>query len=339
MASHEGEVAPNPAGCTGDNPTDTKSAPSMSSTKAHGVKIDKPKKGDFRQRAHCNPLADFVSVYPISPDHVDWSVHFPEAINKVCGTASSPSDSLFLNTADHPIEYPAQPVAPVLCGRQGPQVRFLDVGCGYGGLLIALSSVFPDKLMLGLEIREQVTNYVGERIRAHRHGVHGDPSHFNVSVLRTNAMKFLPNYFRKGQLEKMFFCFPDPHFKRKNVRRRIISDGLLSVYAYTLAPGGMLYHATDVEDLHTWMITCCREHPLFEEVEGEHLASDPCVKAVMNETEESKRVQNLGRFGHKVYVGVFRRIESSHCKMAEKTETDLSCPEKSTSLQCPAQGS
>lgn len=29
----------------------------------------------------------------------------------------------------------------------------------------------------------------------------------NVSVLRTNAMKFLPNYFRKGQLEKMFFLF------------------------------------------------------------------------------------------------------------------------------------
>jgi hypothetical protein len=27
-------------------------------------------------------------------------------------------------------------------------------------------------------------------------------------VLRTNSMKFLPNYFRKGQLTKMFFLFP-----------------------------------------------------------------------------------------------------------------------------------
>ena len=27
-------------------------------------------------------------------------------------------------------------------------------------------------------------------------------------------MKYLPNFFRKGQLEKIFFLFPDPHFKK-----------------------------------------------------------------------------------------------------------------------------
>jgi tRNA (guanine-N7-)-methyltransferase len=46
----------------------------------------------------------------------------------------------------------------------------------------------------------------------------------NGAVLRTNAMKYLPNFFHKGQLEKIFFCFPDPHFKAKNHRRRIISE-------------------------------------------------------------------------------------------------------------------
>ncbi len=30
----------------------------------------------------------------------------------------------------------------------------------------------------------------------------------NVSVLRTNAMKYLPNFVSKGQLTKMFFLFP-----------------------------------------------------------------------------------------------------------------------------------
>ena len=30
-------------------------------------------------------------------------------------------------------------------------------------------------------------------------------------------MKYMPNYFEKGQLQKLFFLFPDPHFK---VRRR-----------------------------------------------------------------------------------------------------------------------
>ncbi|KFG59497.1 tRNA -methyltransferase family protein, partial [Toxoplasma gondii RUB] len=37
----------------------------------------KPKKAAYRQRAHCNPLADSYIVYPRSPDFVDWSRHFP----------------------------------------------------------------------------------------------------------------------------------------------------------------------------------------------------------------------------------------------------------------------
>jgi tRNA (guanine-N7-)-methyltransferase len=273
-------------------------------------KIEKPKKADFRQRAHCNPLSDFVDKYPISPDHVDWSVHYPEFFARENGGAvasEAATAELRLNTVECPIEYAEQAIAPQLNGRAGPAVRFLDVGCGFGGLLVALGPQFPDKLVLGMEIREQVTNYVGQRIRALRRGVEGESSHFNCSVIRTNAMKFLPNYFRKGQLEKMFFCFPDPHFKRKNFRRRIISQGLLSIYAYVMAPGALLYHATDVVELHEWMDRCCKEHPLFEAVSREEQASDPCVGAV-SETEEAKRVHKLGRFGHDVHLCVYRRV-------------------------------
>lgn len=57
-------------------------------------------------------------------------------------------------------------------------------------------------------------------------------------------MRYLPNFFVKNQLEKIFFCFPDPHFKAKNHRRRIISDILLTEYAYFLEPNGRLYTVT-----------------------------------------------------------------------------------------------
>ena len=43
-------------------------------------------------------------------------------------------------------------------------LRFADVGCGYGGLLVQLSPMFPDKLMLGLEIRVKVSDYVRDRL-------------------------------------------------------------------------------------------------------------------------------------------------------------------------------
>ncbi len=45
----------------------------------------------------------------------------------------------------------------------------------------------------------------------------------------------------------------DPHFKAVNHRRRIIQTSLQAEYAYCLAPGGMLYTITDVEELGSWM--------------------------------------------------------------------------------------
>ena len=41
--------------------------------------MDKPKKADFRQRAHCNVLSDNRLDHPASPAHIDWALHFPTA--------------------------------------------------------------------------------------------------------------------------------------------------------------------------------------------------------------------------------------------------------------------
>lgn len=58
--------------------------------------------------------------------------------------------------------------------------------------------MFPDSLILGMEIRIKVSDYVMDRIAALR-SLH--PGQYgNIACLRTNAMKYLPNYFRKGQV-------------------------------------------------------------------------------------------------------------------------------------------
>lgn len=58
--------------------------------------------------------------------------------------------------------------------------------------------MFPNTLMLGLEIRVKVSDYVKERIKALRSQHSG--LYENIACLRTNAMKYLPNYFAKGQV-------------------------------------------------------------------------------------------------------------------------------------------
>ncbi|KAF8249315.1 subunit of a tRNA methyltransferase complex composed of Trm8p and Trm82p [Wilcoxina mikolae CBS 423.85] len=226
-----------------------------------------PKKRFYRQRAHANPFSDHNLSYPPNPASQDWTSHFPDV--------------------------PA-----------GAKIEIADVGCGFGGLLVALATKLPDTLMLGLEIRLQVTEYVQERISALRLQRQGEFG--NVSVLRTNAMKFLPNLFERGQLTKLFLCFPDPHFKARKHKARIVSPGLCAEYAYVVKPGGVVYTITDVEDLHNWMAHHFGENPLFDRMTEEELVDDVGVETMMNETEEGKKV---GRNEGRKWVACFRRRE------------------------------
>lgn len=185
------------------------------------------------------------------------------------------------------------------------KIRFADIGCGFGGLLVKLSTLFPDTLMIGMELRDKVTEYVKERILALRAS---NPGQFeNISVVRTNSMKYLPNYFEKGQLSKMFFLFPDPHFKEKNHRRRVISLQLLDEYAYALEVGGIIYTITDVEELGDWMRSCLEDHPLFRAVPEDELEADPVVELLACATEEGQKV---ARNGGQTFRAVFRSVAS-----------------------------
>ena len=48
-------------------------------------------------------------------------------------------------------------------------VSTLDIGCGFGGLTVALADVFPEELVLAMEIRAKVCEFVRLRIQAERH--------------------------------------------------------------------------------------------------------------------------------------------------------------------------
>ena len=168
-----------------------------------------------------------------------------------------------------------------------------------------------------MELRTQVTEYVVTRVAALRAqnqqsaAVHGKPGLYqNISAIRTNSMKFLPNYFHRAQLSKVFLCFPDPHFKQRKHKARIISAQLNAEYAYVTKPGGLVYTITDVEELYQWMANhfggeeAGDAKELWERIPAEELALDPCVKIMSEDTEESKKVT---RNGGKKFIAVFQR--------------------------------
>lgn len=243
--------------------------------------IDLPRKRFYRQRAHSNPFSDHRLEYPRDPSAMEWKQLYP-------------------------FYYDEEKQAMT------KKVEIADIGCGYGGLLINLATAFPDQLSLGMEIRVQVTQYVEDRIIALREHNKDQEAYQNIAVLRGNAMKFTPNFFEKSQLSKMFFCFPDPHFKQRKHKARIVTSTLLSEYAYVLKEGGVIYTITDVEDLHQWMVQHLELHPLFERLSKEWEAADKCVALMTNSTEEGQKVD---RNNGLKYIACFQRLPTPEsCK-------------------------
>lgn len=246
----------------------------------------------FKVRAHANPLSDSAALdAPERPELMDWSTLYPRWM-----------------------------AAPVPDGRR---VEWVDIGCGFGGLVATLAQQFPQQTILGMEIRDKVSAAAMDRIVQLRAAAAGKPSPMassaeaaglptfeNVAVLRSNCMRTLPQFFAKGQLTKICFCFPDPHFQEHAYRRRVISRGLLATYAYILHEGGLLYTVTDVIDLHEWHVRHIEEHPLFERVspEKETAEHDPVVRAITRSTDESVKVAKVQG---DIFVAVFRRVGDS----------------------------
>uniref|UniRef100_A0A2N9GGA4 tRNA (guanine(46)-N(7))-methyltransferase n=1 Tax=Fagus sylvatica TaxID=28930 RepID=A0A2N9GGA4_FAGSY len=173
-----------------------------------------------------------IKHLPISPCHVDYSLHYPQFFS-----SSDQIDS-------------------------SKKIQFADIGCGFGGLLISLSTLFPETLMIGMELRDKVSEYVKERISALR--VANPGQYQNISV--------------------------------------VISTHLLDEYAYTLRVGGIIYTITDVEELGGWMKACLESHPMYEALTEEELEADPVVKLLSSATEEGQKVaRNDGQTFQAIY--------------------------------------
>mmetsp|Transcript_16375 Transcript_16375/g.27709 ORF Transcript_16375/g.27709 Transcript_16375/m.27709 type:complete len:182 (+) Transcript_16375:121-666(+) len=177
-------------------------------------RVNMPKKGKHRMRAHINPMNEISIPLPRNPQYTQWHMHYPSFF----GMQNNNEDRIVVNTGKFQLDYSKR------CdySKFTAKPTIIDIGCGYGGLMFAIAEHFPNNLLLGQEIRDKVANFVGKKVNAMRINS-GFKECMNMGVVRTNTMKTLHNYFEKDSIEKIFICFADPHFKKVNHRRRIIN--------------------------------------------------------------------------------------------------------------------
>ncbi|KAF7696533.1 tRNA (guanine-N(7)-)-methyltransferase [Cucumispora dikerogammari] len=137
-------------------------------------------------------------------------------------------------------------------------IDFIDIGCGYGSFLLKMALLYPLKEHLGVEIRGKLTEFVDLNIK--------NKCLSNVKVIKSNCSIFLHNLIEKRSLEKIFILYPDPMFKKKDKRYRILNFQMLFVYEFLLKDQGKLYISTDIEEYFRSAIDLLEDSGKFDRV-------------------------------------------------------------------------
>ena len=78
----------------------------------------------------------------------------------------------------------------------------------------------------------------------------------------------LPGLFPPGSVDRMFVNFPDPWFKKKHHKRRLLDADLVAACVDALRPGGELFFQSDVWDLSLEALATFEEEARLENLGG-----------------------------------------------------------------------
>ncbi|MCR8539542.1 MAG: tRNA (guanosine(46)-N7)-methyltransferase TrmB [Prochlorococcus marinus CUG1439] len=124
----------------------------------------------------------------------------------------------------------------------------LDIGCAAGDFLFDLALVNTNWNYLGIEIRERLVKNaklkVLERDMKNLYFIFGNAN----NIINDSQFEFIIK-----NVKSISFNFPDPWFKKRHYKRRLIQPDFISILSSSLQKGSLIFIKTDVKDLFDYM--------------------------------------------------------------------------------------
>jgi tRNA (guanine-N7-)-methyltransferase len=120
----------------------------------------------------------------------------------------------------------------------------LDIGCARGKFLLEMAQLYPDRNFLGIEIRQplvidanETKNQLGLSNLYYLFG--------NMNVEASKLLASLP----LNVLRYITIQFPDPWFKKKHNKRRVVQSELVDTLVNCLATDGIIFLQSDIQEV------------------------------------------------------------------------------------------
>ncbi|MGA2061101.1 MAG: tRNA (guanosine(46)-N7)-methyltransferase TrmB [Thermoguttaceae bacterium] len=128
--------------------------------------------------------------------------------------------------------------ASLLFGRQAPLQ--VEVGSGKGLFLRSAAAAMKDTNFLGIEIAAKYARFAAAMLA--KRDLH------NALVVQADALRIFKELLPDASIQAVHVYFPDPWWKKRHKKRRVMRESFLRDAERTLSSGGTLHFWTDVED-------------------------------------------------------------------------------------------
>ena len=128
----------------------------------------------------------------------------------------------------------------------------VEVGSGKGLFLQSAAIAHPDCNFLGIELAQKYAEHAAARLAKRELA--------NAVVVHGDAQRVFGELLPDDSLAAVHVYFPDPWWKKRHRKRRVMNETFLNDVARTLAPGGRFHFWTDVEEYYASGLALVAEH-------------------------------------------------------------------------------
>ena len=138
----------------------------------------------------------------------------------------------------------------------------LDIGCASGDFLFDLALSNPNWNYLGIEIRERLAKTA--KLRVNKREIK------NLYFVFGNAYNILDDFNNKfliKNLKSISFNFPDPWFKKRHQKRRVVQPKFINLLSHSMQKESLIFIKTDVKELFEHMDSTILSYCNFKKID------------------------------------------------------------------------
>lgn len=134
------------------------------------------------------------------------------------------------------------------------QEIYIEIGSGMGQFITTLAGRNPDINFISLEREKSVVVNIVDKVK--------ELGLTNIKLICNDALE-LNEYFKDGEIDRIYLNFSDPWPKKRHTKRRLTYHTFLALYKQVLKEDGELHFKTDNRGLFAYSLESMSQFGMY----------------------------------------------------------------------------